>query len=91
MQQLRSVALKEKIVLPLEPEQTPVVSLGVLPGFTGVDPYDLLCGQCGGVIGEGVSLHSCRKLLYCPTHLVVRCMCGAHNRLPSALDPKGTT
>ena len=84
--QTRSVVLKQKIVLPLEPDYKPVMTLGVLPGFTGNEPYDLLCGQCKEVIGEGVSLTSCRKLLYCPTQLVIRCKCGAHNRLPSALD-----
>jgi hypothetical protein len=62
------------------------MTLGVLPGFTGSEPCDLVCGHCGEVIGAGVSPSVCRKLLYCPTQLVVRCLCGAHNRLPSALD-----
>lgn len=54
-----------------------------LPVFTGPDADQLLCGSCGIVLIEGLSLDSCHKTFTTPAQLLIRCPCGAHNVLPA--------
>jgi hypothetical protein len=52
-----------------------------LPTFSGIENEDLVCGKCAGVIGFGISSATARRRHPEGERLVVRCICGALNRL----------
>jgi hypothetical protein len=52
-----------------------------LPGFSGEENEDLVCGKCGDVIGLRISPVTARREHPEGERLVVRCTCGALNLL----------
>lgn len=66
-------------------ERASVLELEQVPGLKGSDDERLLCGSCGVVLVDGVSRAALTKRFAAPVELLVRCPCGAHNRLPAAV------
>lgn len=72
--------------------KTPDAQAGVLsptapPAFVGDGQDDLLCGDCGVVLGSGISIDTIRDKFVTPTQLLIKCPeCGAHNCLPDKVD-----
>jgi hypothetical protein len=50
-----------------------------VPGFSGSEPDDFICGKCSGLIGSRVSPTTIRGRHPEGERLVVRCVCGALN------------
>lgn len=73
------------IVESLETDTTLLVDK--LPAFTGEEDENLACGACKNVIGRNVSTRSLYERFAVPSRLIVRCLCGAHNAIPSQRVP----
>jgi hypothetical protein len=67
-----------RIVTPApDPKKTSIIHKPVgKPAFKGQESVDLVCGSCGTIIGEDISLNNIRNV-------VVKCDCGAYNLLSS--------
>lgn len=54
-----------------------------LPLFSGQGDENLACGMCNKVIARGVSTKDVHDRFVTDNRLIVRCVCGAHNFIPS--------
>lgn len=55
-----------------------------LPIMTGSDEGDLNCGKCGQAIAEKTGLAAFHQKIQTDQRLVVECVCGALNVVPTA-------
>jgi hypothetical protein len=59
-----------------------ILSLSVTPGILGNEFTDLICGECGQTICQGVSVDTLRGKFSVSEQLILRCKCGADNFVP---------
>lgn len=65
-----------------------VITAQSLPGLTGNGPSDLICGQCGEVVGKGLDTGAIARTFETKRRLLLKCTCGAHNLIAEATDER---
>ena len=81
----------ERRTITLETIEEPDKNADVLepdraPALKGTDRYDMVCGECGTLLIQGLAPATMRLTFMAPGQMVIKCTeCSSFNKVPSTL------